>query len=1308
MNSPVSRQEIRSAVYYRLHWLWPILARPAVGRGLRLLGWGMFAAWLLFAVLVLVLRYAVLPKVGDYQVEIEQAASRAVGQPVKIGKIEARWQGLNPDLVLDNVQVFDRQGQPAFSLQRVESVLSWQTLWRLRPMLSLLAFDGTVLHVRREASGKITVAGMDTEGESDPAFAEWVLAQSHIRIRDATIVWEDRLRQAPPLVLEDLQFGLDNSGRRHRFGLSAVPPAELAARIDIRGEVKGDIGEALEHLSGKIFVELDYADLAGWRSWVDYPLQLPQGRGALRLWGDFEEGGGKLTADVALEEVRLRLSRKLPELALASMRGRLEGRYKPNEWAVIGRKVELLSEDGTRVAPTDFQADWRQNPQNGVISGSASASFLDLGILARLAAYMPLDARSRELLQKHQPQGRVSELRASWGLEGEALKRYALKASFAELGIEAGGYFPGASGLSGLIDLSEKGGDLILDSATSSLSLPAVFPEPEIALDTLKARASWKNSPTATDVKLDKLEFAGPEAAGSARGTYRYTGEGPGEIDLTAAVDRADGRAVWRYMPHAVNADARAWLRRGIVAGRGYDGRLTLKGNLRDFPFRDGKGGQFIVTAKAADAKVDYAPGWPTIENIDADMSFGIGMKIQASQGSILGAKLSGVTVEIPDFESHEEMLLVRGLAQGPTSEFFRFIEQSPVANKIDRFTEGMKAVGNGRLDLELDIPLRHALDTKMRGDYHFIGNQLQPLAGLPPLTQVNGRLRLTENTVAAQDITGKVFGGPLKVLVKSNGDKVGVLASGTANVGDVSAHFGWPLINHLSGRADWKADIAIRKRNADVVIESDLLGVSSPLPEPLNKSATMGLPLRIERTAPDPTREQYRITLGRVAQGLVVRRGESWERGVLAVGEAEPRLPEKGLAVRVATPRIDADAWRNFLPDGAAGEASSNGGNGGTNANGAANGGLALSLVSLKTPQLRLFGRDYNQVESSLRPRDGGWQIGLNTREAVGDIFWRSTGEGWVEGYFKRLVIRPASEMGDGNATLINSLPGMSLQVEDFQIGEKALGRLDLKARNDKGAWYLDSLSLQNPDGGLKGKAIWANVGRHQTRLDFELVAKDAGKLLDRLGFADAVRRGTATLGGELQWAGPLTSIHYPSLTGQMTVNAEKGQFNKLEPGVGKLLGLISLQSLPRRLTLDFRDIFSDGLAFDSIEGKLAIRKGIMRTTEPLRIYGPAAQIEMQGETDLQRETQDLQVVVRPEIGGLAAVGTAALINPVVGAAALVANTVLQKPLNRLFSYRYHVTGSWSDPQVDKAGETRLEVPAGAEPKLPEEGSKP
>jgi len=1287
--------EVRSALYYRLHWLWPVLAKPAVRRGGRVLGWGMFAAWLVFALLVLALRYVVLPRVGDYQAEIEQAASRAVGQTVKIGRIEARWRGLNPDLVLDDVKVLDRQGAPAFTLSHVESVLSWQSLWRLRPTLALLAFDGPVLHVQREPGGRITVAGMDTAGDSDPAFAEWVLEQKHIRIRNATIVWEDRLRQAPPLLLEDLQFGLDNSGRRHRFGLSAAPPAKLADRIDIRGEVHGDLGEALEALSGKVFVQLDYADLAGWRTWVDYPVHLPEGRGALRIWGDLQAGAGKVTADVALEELRIRLGRKLPELDLASLRGRLEGEYKVGEWRVAGHKLELRTQEGIRVAPTDFQVEWKQNPQTAAVSGSASASFLDLATLASLAAYMPLDGRSRALLQTHQPQGRITELRATWGLEGDALKRYSLKAAFAQAGILPGGYFPGASGLSGTIDLSEKGGNLLLDAAASGVSLPAVFPEPDTALDSLKARANWKISGEVVDVKLEQLDFAGPDAAGSARGTYRHTGDGPGEIDLVATVDRADSRAVWRYMPHVVNAEARAWIRRGIVGGRGYDGRLVLKGNLRDFPFRDGKSGKFIVTAKAAGAKVDYAPGWPVIENIDADMTFGVGMKIAASKGGIFGARLSGVTVEIPDFESHEEMLLVRGVAQGPTSEFLRFIDLSPVGDSIDRFTDGMKASGNGRLDLDLDIPLRHAIDTKIRGDYRFQNNQLQPLPGLPPLTQVNGRLAITENTVSAQEITGKVFGGPLKVQVRSAGDKVGVLATGTANIADVSSHFGWPLINHLSGSSAWKADIAIRKRNAEVVVESDLLGITSPLPEPLNKTAATPLPLRIERTSPDPSREQYKILLGKLGQGLVINRQGNWERGVLAVGDTDLRLPDKGLAVRIATPRIDADAWKGFLPDAVSGgDAPGNGGNGG-------NGGLVLSLVSLKTPSLRLMGRDYSQVETTLRPRDSGWQIGLNTREAVGDVFWRSAGEGWVDGNFKRLVIRPAAEVAEGSTNLINSLPGMSLTVEDFYLGEKSLGKLELKARNDKGAWNLDMLNLQNPDGGLKGKATWVNVGKHQTRMDFELNARDVGKLLERLGYVDAVRRGSAKMSGDLQWSGPLTDIHYPSLTGQLNVSAEKGQFNKLEPGVGKLLGLISLQSLPRRLSLDFRDIFSDGLAFDSIEGKLNVRKGVMRTVEPLRIKGPAAQIEMQGETDLKAETQDLQVVVRPEIGNVAAVGVA-LINPVIGAATLLANSVMPNPLNRLFSYRYHVTGTWADPLVDKAGQTEVHIP------VPEEGAKP
>jgi uncharacterized protein (TIGR02099 family) len=1185
--------------------------------------------------------------------------------------VAARWEGINPDLVLDDVAVLDRQGVAAFTLSRVEIVLSWRSLWQRRPILALLAVERPVLHVRRERDGRITVAGMDAEGESDPALADWVLAQRRIRIRDAMIVWEDRQRGAPPLVLEDLQFGLDNRGSLHRFGFSAAPPASLAARIDVRGEVTGDIGEALDEMSGRIFVQLDYADLAGWRTWIDYPLDLPRGRGALRLWGDLADGQGRVVADLALEEVSLRLGRTLPELELASLRGRIEGRHKADEWAVAGRKVELQTRDGIRVAPTDFAAEWRE-PEAGVrVSGAASASFLDLAVIANLAAHLPLDPRSRELIARHRPEGQISEPRLTWRTQAGELEAWSLKATFSNLGVAAGGYFPGARGLAGNIDANEQGGGLNLTNAASTLSLPAVFAEPEIDLDRLAAKVSWTAGDGVLDVRLERLQFAGAEAAGSASGSYRFAGGGPGSIDLVAQLDRADGTAVWRYMPKVINADVPAWLRHAIVAGNARDARLVLKGDLRDFPFVEPGSGTFSVTARAFGVHLDYAEGWPAIEGIDADLHFGAGMKVVADKGRIFGVGLERVVAEIPDFAAAEEMLLIRGEAAGPTADFLKFVDVSPVGTKIDHFTREMKAAGNGRLSLALDMPLRQVPDTKVRGDFALHNNRIEVTSGLPPIADVSGRLQVSENGVAARELSGRAFGGPLKVQVRTTPERVAVSAAGNAQIGEVARHFRWPLVDQLTGSANWKAEVGIRKSNADVVIESDLVGVSSPLPDPLNKNAASPLALRIERSLPDATREQYRVQLGDVGRGLLVRRDGVLERGVFAVGNGDAnRLPERGLAVRIGGTQLDGDAWRAYLAR--------------TGDNGGAGAGGEIDVLTVRTDRLRLFGRDFRSVDVAVRPRDTGWQIALDMREAAGELFWRGSGDGLLRGRLSRLYLLPAAEATKTDTTVLNALPAMELAVDDLRIGDRALGALQLVARNVQGAWNLDKLTIRNPDGALTGKGVWKNVGTQQTRLDFELVADDVGGLLDRLGYVDAVRSGSATLTGDLFWNGPPTGLDYPSLTGSLAVQARKGQFNKLQPGVGKLLGLISLQSLPRRLTLDFRDIFSEGFAFDVIEGKMGVSRGVMRTAEPLAIRGPAAQIEIAGSTDLSAETQDLNVVVRPELGTVAALGVAA-INPVAGAATLLASAVGQNPLNRLFSYRYHVTGTWSDPVVNK-----------------------
>ena len=196
-------------------------------------------------------------------------------------------------------------------------------------------------------------------------------------------------------------------------------------------------------------------------------------------------------------------------------------------------------------------------------------------------------------------------------------------------------------------------------------------------------------------------------------------------------------------------------------------------------------------------------------------------------------------------------------------------------------------------------------------------------------------------------------------------------------------------------------------------------------------------------------------------------------------------------------------------------------------------------------------------------------------------------------------------------------------------------------------------------------------------------LNAKNIEKLLTRLGYLDTMRRGHATLEGNLSWNGAPFALDYPSLSGKLNVDASNGQFNKLEPGVGRLLGILSLQSLPRRITLDFRDIFSEGFAFDSITGQVNLNRGVM-DTQNLLIQGPAAKVMMSGSVSLPQETQNLKVRVQPSIGDSLAVG-AMLANPAAGALVWLTQKLLRDPIDQAFAFEYAVTGTWVDPKVTK-----------------------
>lgn len=1254
------------------------------------------------------MRHVVLPMVPAYRGEVAQLLSRSLGLPVDIASLSADWHGLHPHLQLGGLVIKDKAGQPALSLDRVDTEVGWSSLLFMRLRLYRLEIEAPELAIRRLADGRIFVAGLQVNGAGEPSdFPAWLLDQREIVIRNARVEWSDALRGAAPLSLDKLSFRLENRGSSHRFGLVAQPPAGLAATLDVRGELRGRDPARLDSWSGELYAGLDYADLGAWRQWVDYPLDA-DGAGGLRVWLDFSKGQfTALTADFALRDAHARLGKDLDDIPLTRAEGRLRFRNDNGVMEASARRLSLQTRDGLSVAPTDFFLRLQERRGGTPSKGEFVANQLDLAALSGLAGRLPLDEDFRKRLAELAPSGTVAPLNVKWSgaSDGQSVATYAVDASFGRLGIAPVGPWPGFAGLSGRIEGNDRGGRFTLNGKDAAVDLPQVFAEPRLVLSELAAEGAWSHPGGALEVSLGKVSFANKDARGSASGRYRATPDTLGEIDLQARLSEAESTAVWRYMPSVVSKDARDWLQHGLTGGKALDTRLVLKGNLARFPFRNPKDGIFRVTARVADGSLEYAAGWPKIEGITGELIFeGAGMTVKAQRGRIFGAELKDVAVVLPDFETNE-VLSIRGSASGPTQDFLRFLSESPIAGKINHFTDPFRADGNGSLDLHLSLPLQKMENSRVKGEYQFTHNQLQVDPAMPVFTETSGKLSFTESQLQIKSGTARVLGDPVSVAGGSRADgSVLINAQGTLSAQALRRELDLPLLDHLSGSAAWKGAITVPKQGGVAfVLDTGLQGVSSSLPDPLNKSAAAALPFHFEMLVNPgvngaPGGDTLKLAAGQAFQAQFQRRRDGNRTVVVRGGMAlnEPvRLGDKGVLVSANADRLDADAWRKALAGKSAGK-SANGSQDSSD--------FPLSGLALRAGELRLLGQRLNDVSLRAVMEEGGWQARLASREASGDVVWRDQGRGRLQGRFKQLAIGTAGGK-DGAADTasradeerLSELPGLDVSADSFVLRGHALGKLELKAANRGDIWRLEQLSIVNPDGSLSGDGSWRPGSREETRLNFKLDVGSVEKMLSRLGYPEAVKRGKAQMEGDVSWRGAPTSIHFPSLGGKLQVNVESGQFTQLEPGVGRLLGVLSLQSLPRRITLDFRDVFSEGFAFDRISGSIQMNNGVLRTDD-LDLFGPAARVYMSGEADAVRETQNLRVKVQPTLSESIAVGSAiattGAIHPAIGLAAYLVQKVLRDPVEKLFSFEYGVTGSWSDPKVDKLAVRPLATP--------------
>lgn len=1246
---------------------------------------------LAFAALVLTLRYSILPNIDQYHADIAALASRALGQAIEIGKIEAGWEGVGPYLNLSGIRVLDAQKRTTIALQSVHAEVSWQSLLSGELRLSSLEINEPDLLVKRDAQGKIHISGVSVDNTStDSNSADLLLSQSRIMVRNAHISWLDEMRSSPMLTFDDVNLLIENRWSRHRFSMQARPPKELSSGLDVRGELYGSNFEEIAGWHGEIYTKLDYADIAAWRNWLPLPAYFRQGRGALRGWLGIEQGKPvSLTTDVALLNVQTRLDPDLPVLNIKTLNGKLGWRFVENGFAVSMKQTTLELQDGFVLKPTDasLRLENLQTPEK--LGGEFSASLLELEGLSRLLDYIPLDKKIRAGFMHYAPRGNISNAWLQWQQRDGQPLQYQVKARFANLALQRVEDIPGFAGLSGEVDGSESKGSISLDSRNVAVDAPR-WMQSALALDSLTAQAGWQSNGKGLEIRLRNLALVNDDVSARAYGSYQTLKDSPGVLDLNVQMTHVAVPKVARYIPLlALGHETRSWLNLSLLQGVSNDASVRIRGDLNDFPFAGSRKGLFRVHARATDVALEFDPAWPKIEHASAEFSIqGREISIQAAAATTLGNRLQNVRVEIPDMMADDPVMTIHGEAQAENRRALEYVQKSPIRGYLNGFTDSIKATGQGKLGLNLYYPFRADLPVKISGNYHFTDSEVEIDPQLPTLRRVNGDLQFTEYGASTKNIEAQVLGGPAKLLMDSKQDgSMNIRLHGRTDLAALRKANPLPVLERVSGNPGWNLEIAVQNKLSRIVLNSDMQGLQSALPAPLAKQAAEAIPLLVEIKDTAVDARSIKIQYGALLNAHLLQEKDEdndwWiERGLVNFGNVAHQADRKGLWVIGTLPQVSLEGWGAL--SGLAAEKDDSP-------------ALELAGADFTIQKLTGFGSRINDLHVKAGMRSDMLVAQLASREINGEVNWQPSSETVGGRWYAKLKnlewgLDNDEDKSPGQYTAtkpsqVNTtdLPTLEMSIEKLIFKGRQLGRLELQTQQKPSEYLLNRLRLTNPDGVLNVDGKWNKSGSvEETRVNVKMDIANAGNVLARSGYPNTIKGGSGKMDAVLSWPNAPWLYDKEQLSGSLKIDTGSGQFLQIDPGAGKLLSILSLQALPKRIALDFDDVFSKGFEFDSIAGNASIKEGVM-STDNLKIEGSAAKVFMAGTVNLKTEQQDMRVHIVPTVGNSAALISALVATPVVGAGVYLASKILNDPLGQLVSFEYNISGSWTEPKVEK-----------------------
>lgn len=1197
--------------------------------------------------LLLTLARQLLPYASEYKTEIEQKMSEVFQRPVKVGEVDARLQDFYPTLVLRDVSIIDEQSQKVlFNFDEVYAGLSLIKSIRLKqPVFVNLGLKGTQIAIERNKEGEVKIKGLDVTlgnnghqdnpDESIRRTLGWLFAQRSLEINDAHIYFRDEA-SGREVDLPKVNALFRNLAKRHQVNASILlNPAdggELSLAMDLRGSA-----EDFKNLQGDVYIAAQQLQLKPWLLDTGFKdVRIQEGMVDVQLWSQWQWLElQSVQAEVSLANTSLSWKQQKDIAHINQLDTLLLFEHRPQGWALDIAKLSGTIND-EQLIPTRIRL---HRNEEGVLN--LESSTLQLETLATMGLKLPwLSDEQKERIRQLKPQGEIYGLFLSY----DPQRKKPIEASFNinQLGIEAHDKTPYLRGISGAVWLDNDSGTFLVNGTDVRFHQTHAYRQPW-EMEEMRGRVDWYVRGDGLHILSDRLDTNAHDFRVQSRFHLVVPNNGaPPLMDMYSRFEHDDVSNLSRYYPvNKIKPGLLHWLDNAFVSGKIYNGQMIHYGRVKkgNFPFLKHQG-NFEVAFQTDKVRINYQDGWPHATRLDAKVNFvGNSMHLSTQSASLFnGLRVRDMDLNIADFK--HATLKLQGKVKGTTQPAIDFVMQSPLAESMGTALKYVEGRGDIYLDIALQIPLQEGTTkpTTYQGQLRFSDNILRINMddGYLEADKFNGVLDFTEREYKARNMQAQILEHQASFNVDTyfQGERSSVVIQGhgTIDAKALARETKVWVFDYLYGQTDYEFTTVINNLNnyyqsSYMRLNSDTKGVYMNMPYPVYKEAY-----------------QERELLARwdIDRNVVnVRWGEDMETS-MSFADADKGGYLNRLALTMGKDEHQLPQQESIYING------------------------SLDRFSLKE-----WSRVFNKELSS--PSKMGKILPLDVRlqsVVLTDLDYQPD--------------KSARRVEDFN---VERFPNINFNVKKLIFKEQSMGELQLQLQSSTQGIQLKTLQLNHPLLNINADGEWQMAGSAHTRLAINIKSKNSGGLLKMFGYQATLSGGELQAAVNLKWDDELYNFRLEDLEGDIAFTINQGTILEVEPGVGKMMGLFSFQALPRRLALDFTDLFSSGFTFDQIRGKFVIENG-EAISDNIIIQSPSARVVMSGKSGLIRRDYDYDVIIIPGDGsnlfmaGLLAGGIQT--GFVVWA---IDRMVRVDKYTRLI---YHLGGTWDKPVITNLGEAK------------------